>query len=295
MWDRKSLLSASQFSRADVEEMISLASRFKQKTERLCNGKILANIFFEPSTRTEKSFQAAMYRLGGNVISHKDAGSSREKGETKNDTIRILSSYADIAVIRDSEEGKTQEYADIAGIPVINAGDGGNEHPSQMLLDAFTIKENVGRLDDLKVLFVGDMRHSRTIRSLIKILSKFRNNAMYGVHIGDSGISGDIEKLVKKVSPVSSLRGMIEELSPDVVYCNRIQKERLKGETASSYMIDGGVVEIMPENCILMDPLPRVGNMDPRIDSDSRAAYFKQAANGVPMRMAIIAEMLKAK
>ncbi|MBI4014351.1 MAG: aspartate carbamoyltransferase catalytic subunit [Candidatus Aenigmarchaeota archaeon] len=291
MWDRKSLLSASQFSRSDVEEIISLASRLKQKPERLCSGKILANIFFEPSTRTEKSFQAAMYRLGGSVISHKDAGSSREKGETKKDTIRILSSYADIAVIRDNESGRMQEYTKAAGVPVISGGDGSNEHPTQMLTDAFTIKEEIGRLDNLKVAFIGDLKYGRTVHSLMQLLSKFSGNEIFSIAPASLSLPSDMKSMEAGRYDISQLREALAETKPDAVYCTRIQKERLNGEKGS-YVVDSTLLSVLPPHCRIMHPLPRVNEMNVEIDADKRVIPFVQAANGVPVRMAIIAKML---
>ena len=292
MWDRKSLASVAQLSRSDIEEILSVASSFAREPRESCKGGILANIFFEPSTRTEKSFQAAMYRLGGQVITHKDAGSSREKGETKEDTIRILAGYADIAVIRDNEEGKMQAYSKIAGVPVINAGDGSNEHPTQTLLDMFTIMEQTGRLDGLKVAFVGDMKYSRTIHSLMRSLSKFDGNELYSVHAEGLSAPEKMKSMFKGSYPVSRMKEVLKGISPDVVYCNRVQKERLKGEGAECYTIDRDVMAVLPERCMIMDPLPRVGNISAEIDGDKRAAYFRQARNGVPVRMAVISMML---
>lgn len=293
MWDRKSLLSASQFSRADVEGIISLASRLRQKPERLCSGKILVNIFFESSTRTEKSFQAAMYRLGGSVISHKDAGSSREKGETKRDTIRILSSYADIAVIRDNESGKMEEYTKASGVPVISGGDGSNEHPTQMLTDAFTIKEEIGRLDNIKVAFIGDLKYGRTVHSLMRLLAKFSGNELFSISPASLALPEDMRSMGAGRYDISELKAALAETKPDVVYCTRIQKERLNGEQGS-YVVDSQLLSVLPAHCRIMHPLPRINEMNVEIDTDMRVIPFIQAANGVPVRMAIIAAMLGA-
>jgi|SRR3989344_1491624 len=294
MWDRKSLISVDQLSRSDIEKILSVADSLSGGPSDACKGKILANIFFEPSTRTEKSFQAAMYRLGGQVIAHKDSGSSREKGETKEDTIRVLSGYADIAVIRDDEEGKMARYAALAGVSVINAGDGSNEHPTQTLLDAFTILKERGRLDNLKIVFVGDLKYSRTIHSLMKTLSKFSGNRLYGIYPGPLSLPESMKPLVQSLHSVDEMKQALKEMQPDVIYSNRVQEERLHGEKAN-YLIDKSILEAIPEDCILMNPLPRAGELSVEIDSDKRVIPFKQAKNGIPVRMALLSMMIRSR
>lgn len=292
MWDRLSLLSVDQISREDAEEIISLSSRMKASDS--CRGKILANIFFEPSTRTEKSFQSAMYRLGGQVITHRDIGSSREKGETKDDTIRVLASYADIAVIRDDEKGRMKEYSDMAGIPIINGGDGSNEHPTQTLLDMFTIKDEIGRLDNLKVVFIGDLKYSRSIHTIMKMLSKFSGNKLYTISPHELMLPEGMREIQAESYFIEQMKDALKRIQPEVIYCNRIQKERLQGEKGS-YVIDNGILQILPGSSIIMNPLPRAGELSIEIDSDKRFVAFKQAGNGVAVRMALLSMMLKTQ
>ncbi|MBI4019282.1 MAG: aspartate carbamoyltransferase [Candidatus Aenigmarchaeota archaeon] len=294
MWDRNSLVSVTQLSRSDIEEILSVASSFVREPRELCKGKILANIFFEPSTRTEKSFQSAMYRLGGQVLTHKDAGSSREKGETKEDTIRILAGYADIAVIRDDEEGQIMRYAALAGVPAINAGDGSNEHPTQSLLDAFTIMQEHGRLENLRIAFLGDLKYGRTVHSLMKVLSLFPGNEMYSITPSSLTLPAEMRFIEAGHYDVENMEKALNEIKPDVVYCTRVQKERLKGEKGS-YIMHREILEALPTTCRVLHPLPRSNEINADMDSDPRVIPFKQARNGVPVRMAVISMMLKAK
>ncbi len=295
MWDKRSLISIDSLSRSDIEFILDASRRLepfsmKGKRLRVCEGEILANVFFEPSTRTDKSFQAAMYRLGGGVIAHKDAGSSREKGESKLDTLHTLQQYSDIMVIRDPEIDSVGRYADSVNIPLINAGDGSNEHPTQALLDLYTILKEVGRLENLSVVFAGDLKFGRTVHSLIKALRKFSGNRFFGVSPESLGMPYELMGGDCKEINFEEVAG----IKPDIVYATRIQKERMvswEGEKFS-YEINMEVLNNLPPYTKIMHPLPRVNELNPEIDSDSRVIPFKQVKNGMIVRMAILAIML---
>ncbi len=293
MWSKKDLISIDEISRQDIEFVLRCAKILEPLSGRgnklgMCRGEIATLAFFEPSTRTEKSFQSAMYTLGGDVILHKDTGSSREKGETKADTLRTLEQYSDIIVIRDPESNSVAHYADLLDVPVINAGDGSNEHPTQTLFDLYTIKKEVGRLEGLKILFIGDLRYGRTVHSLIKASRKFSGNTFFG-------ISPETLSLPEQLKGNDFQETSMEEfpiLEPDIIYATRIQKERIAGKEDFSYEINRKTLEALPQKTKIMHPLPRVGELNPEIDSDHRFLPFKQARCALQTRMAILALML---
>ncbi len=254
----------------------------------MCKGEIATLAFFEPSTRTEKSFQSAMYTLGGDVILHKDTGSSREKGETKADTLRTLEQYSDIIVVRDPEANSVAKYADLLDVPVVNAGDGSNEHPTQTLFDLYTIKKEVGRIEDLRIVFVGDLRYGRTVHSLIKAARKFSGNTFFGVSPKTLALP---DQLAGNDFHETSMEELAR-LEPDIVYATRIQKERISGTENFTYEINKKTLETLPQKTKIMHPLPRVGELNPEIDSDPRFLPFKQARCALQTRMAILALLL---
>ena len=258
-------------------------------------GRLLASLFYEPSTRTRFSFEAAMHRLGGQVLSAESAAetSSAAKGETLEDAIRIVAGYADAIVIRHPEVGAAQRAASAAGVPVINAGDGRGHHPTQALLDLYTIRKELGRLDRLRVALVGDLRHGRTVRSLALLLSRYAGTELVLVSPPGLRLGSDV---------IAELDGMpveetdeLAEIVPtiDVLYQTRIQAERFELAEAYEryrgvYVITPQLMRSLPEHAILMHPLPRVGEIDPAVDADPRAAYFRQARNGLWTRMAVL-------
>jgi aspartate carbamoyltransferase catalytic subunit len=287
------LISISSLSKDEIELILrcaELLEPFSGKGNKLdvCKGEILGLLFFEPSTRTEKSFQSAMYRLGGDVIVHKDAGSSREKGESKIDTIKVIEQYCDILVIRDTQLGSVSSYAGLSHIPVINAGDGAGEHPTQALLDLYTIKKEIGRLDNLRVVFTGDLKYGRTVHSLIKALRKFSGNMFYGTSPKPLGLSEELKGNDYEEIGIAEL----SQVQPDVIYATRIQKERLGYPASFSYEINNKILETLPSKTRIMHPLPRVDELNPEIDSDPRVVPFKQVRHGLTTRMAILALML---
>lgn len=300
-----SILSVSQFDKEDINYLFSLTEQMRdlvktRGTSDLLKDKVEACIFFEPSTRTSSSFIAAMERLGGKVIPITQGVqfSSVSKGESFEDTMKTLSCYSDCLVIRHPEVGAAARAASACDIPVINAGDGVGEHPTQALLDLFTIQDNLGKLDSLHIGMVGDLLNGRTIHSLIKLLS------MYDVKI--SLVSPPQLRLPQEFKKDVVMNGNLgietERLEDvisdvDVLYVTRVQKERFADEAEyntlkASYVITPELMADAAENMILMHPLPRVGEIAESVDSDPRAAYFRQVENGMYVRMALLAAVL---
>jgi len=268
-----------------------------EKNLNIADGKILATVFFEPSTRTRLSFASAMNRLGGKVISFGDVGmTSVTKGEVLSDTIRIVDSYSDIIAMRHPFDGAAKAIMLYSGVPTINAGDGKHEHPTQTMLDLFTIYKEKGELDGLKVVAVGDLKYGRTVHSLAYALSQYDTEM---VCISPESLRMP-DYVINKL-PSGWLRygeNLEDEVSDaDVIYVTRIQKERFDDEgeyerVRGSYVIDAKFMKLVSDKAIIMHPLPRVDEIAYDVDADPRAVYFKQAYYGVPMRMAIIAGLL---
>ena len=304
-WYGKDILSVKQFSRADLEYVFGVAHEMRGMVGRvgtfdLLKGKILANLFYEPSTRTSSSFTAAMERLGGSVIPINEVKySSVTKGESLADTVRTLECYADVIVLRHPETGSAAIAAKAAKKPVINAGDGVGEHPTQALLDTFTIMEELGRLDNLNVTMLGDLKYGRTVHSLARLLSTYDRIKL-------NYVSPDILKMPKEVmdevgakkipqAEFNSLEKVLPET--DVLYVTRVQKERFEDPAAYEkvkdvYVIDPAVMRSAKKDMIVMHPLPRVGEISPDFDEDPRAAYFRQMEYGLYVRMALLAMVL---
>jgi len=282
-----------------AEKMIPFA-KGEKKTKAL-EGKILATLFFEPSTRTKLSFETAMHRLGGNVIGFSEpAMTSIKKGETLADTIRMVDSYSDIIVIRHSLEGAARLAAEFAESPVINAGDGAGRHPTQCLLDLFTILREKGRIEGLRIALVGDLKYGRTVHSLAYAL------ALLGAELifispetlkMPKEIVRDCQELGAEPKSFTNLERAIKDV--DVIYVTRIQKERFPDPTeynrvVGSYRIDIDLLKHAKEDVVVMHPLPRVNEIDPEVDKTKHALYFKQAFYGVPVRMALLSLLLGA-
>ncbi len=303
-WYGKDIISVKQFKRDDLEYIFGVAHEMRGMVERvgtfdLLKGKILANLFYEPSTRTSSSFTAAMERLGGSVIPINEVRySSVTKGESLPDTVRTLESYADVIVLRHPETGSAAIAAQAARKPVINAGDGVGEHPTQALLDTFTIMEEIGRLDNLTVTMLGDLKYGRTVHSLARLLSLYKVKLNY--------VSPDILRMPKDVmdevaakkipqAEFSSLEKILPEI--DVLYVTRVQKERFEDpadyeKVKGAYVIDPAIMKSAKKDMIVMHPLPRVGEISPDFDDDPRAAYFRQMEYGLYVRMALLAMVL---
>ncbi|MCS7119176.1 MAG: aspartate carbamoyltransferase [Archaeoglobaceae archaeon] len=296
----KHLVSIEDLSKDEIIKILNKSEEFEdvalgKRKSRILESKILANLFFEPSTRTRISFETAMKKLGGEVINvSAQEASSMAKGETLADTVRVISNYCDAIVIRHPLEGAARFAAENSNVPVINAGDGAGQHPTQTLLDLYTIKKEIGRIDGTKIALVGDLKYSRTIHSLIKALTLF-NTKIYLVSppILDlpvefiDELDGDIEKV--------ELESVIGEV--DVVYVTRIQKERFLDEeeykkVAGSYRITIETVKRMKDDAIILHPLPRVYEIAIEVDYTKQARYFKQTFYGVPVRMSILTEVM---
>lgn len=274
-----------------------------QKYSDVCKGKIMATLFYEPSTRTQMSFQSAMIRLGGNIIGFDNpTTSSVSKGENLKDTTKVISSYADVLVIRHPCEGASKAASLTSDCPVINAGDGGHLHPTQTLTDLLTLMEEKGRLDNLTVGLCGDLKNGRTVHSLCKALSCYPNNQFVFISTEDLKLPAYVKDVLTvnncKFTEVSSLDESISNL--DVLYMTRIQKERFSSEEEylaekDTYILDRKKMLNASRDMIVLHPLPRVEEISVEVDDDERALYFKQAEYGVYIRMALIATILNAK
>ncbi len=300
----KDILSVSQFSRGDLEYIFGVAKEMRAMVERvgtfdLLKGKILANLFYEPSTRTSSSFLSAMERLGGSVIPINEVTySSVSKGESLPDTIRTLQCYADVIVLRHPEVGSAKLAAEYASKPIINAGDGIGEHPTQALLDLFTISEELGRVDGLTVTMLGDLKYGRTVHSLAKLLSSFVVRLNY--------ISPEILPMPAELVESLTVKGVSQTqyttLDPvlgetDVLYVTRVQRERFEDlddyeKVKGAYVISSEMMKDAKDEMIVMHPLPRVGEISMDLDDDPRAAYFRQMEYGLYVRMALLAMVL---
>lgn len=300
----KDILSVKQFSRQDLEYIFGVAHEMREMVLRvgtfdLLKGKILANLFYEPSTRTSSSFTSAMERLGGSLIPINEVHySSVAKGESLPDTIRTLECYADVIVLRHPEVGASALAARYAQKPIINAGDGVGEHPTQALLDLFTIYEELGEVDGLIVTMLGDLKYGRTVHSLARLLS------LYDVKI--NFVSPDILKIPSDIINEIEFKGTsqaefikLEPVLPetDVLYVTRVQKERFEDLTEyenvkSAFIITPETLKDAKERMIIMHPLPRVGEISMEVDDDPRAAYFRQMEYGLYVRMALLAMVL---
>jgi len=280
-----------------AEDMLAIARG--EASSDLLKGKVLASIFFEPSTRTRLSFETAMNRLGGRVVGFAGTGAtSVVKGETLADTIRMVSGYADAVVLRHPREGAAKLATEFSGVPIINAGDGAGQHPTQTLLDLFTIRTEKGRIENLNITMVGDLRYGRTVHSLAIALSKFGNTINL---VSPEGLEmpGEVVGHLKDVGMFGKACHSPEEViaDTDILYVTRIQKERFPDpveyeKVAGIYRVDPTLVSRGPEDMIIMHPLPRVKEIMPEVDSLPQAKYFAQAFNGVPVRMALLSMVL---
>ena len=298
------VIESQQFSRPLLEELLDRAEEIKGQPRHFSgrlNGQVMAALFYEPSTRTRLSFEAAMLRLGGDTVGTDNARefSSAAKGETLEDTIRIVSGYADVIVLRHNEEGAARRAAAVSSVPVINAGDGPGQHPTQALLDLYTIRDELGHIDGIRIAMVGDLANGRTVRSLAYLLSKFRDIRICFVAPPQVAMRNDIKDHLDEhhVAWVESedLEAVLPQV--DVIYQTRIQKERFSDEASylalkGIYRIDGSTLARMRKEAIVMHPLPRVDEIAPEVDADPKAAYFRQARNGLYIRMALLDKLL---
>ena len=298
------LMNPLDFSVEELEDLMDLANDIEANPEKYahaCAGKKLATLFYEPSTRTRLSHEAAMLNLGGSVLGFSSAASSSAaKGESVSDTIRMISCYADICAIRHPKEGAPMVACQHSSIPVINAGDGGHQHPTQTLTDLLTIRSLKGRLNNLKIGLCGDLKFGRTVHSLINALARYENIEFVLISPEELQLPGYVKKDVldkQHIPYVETVR--LEEALPDLdlLYMTRVQKERFFNEEdyvrmKDFYILDKKKMELAPEDMLVLHPLPRVNEISVDVDSDPRAAYFKQVQYGVYIRMALILTLL---
>ena len=301
------LMSPLDLSVEELNDLLDLASDIEanpKKYAHACDGMKLATLFFEPSTRTRLSHEAAMMNLGGNVLGFSSAdSSSASKGETVADTVRMVSCYADIIAMRHPKEGAPMVASRYSSIPIINAGDGGHQHPTQTLTDLLTIRSLGGRLDNLTIGLCGDLKFGRTVHSLIQALVRHSNIKFVLISPEELRLPGYIRKdiLDKQNIPYEEVERLEDALPQlDVLYMTRVQKERFFNEEdyirmKDFYILDAKKMELAPEHMLVLHPLPRVNEIAVEVDDDPRAAYFKQAQYGVYVRMALILTLLGIK
>lgn len=300
----RSIIDIVDLSLEDISELIDTANDIianPQKYSEVCHGKKLATLFFEPSTRTRLSFEAAMYELGGNVLSvSSGASSSASKGESVADTAKTVSCYADIIAMRHPKEGAPYVAAANASIPVVNAGDGGHNHPTQTLADLLTIYREKGGFDNLTIGLCGDLKFGRTVHSLMNAMSRYKNNKFVLISPEELRVPSYVrasldEKNIPYVE-TTDLAGVMPKL--DILYMTRVQRERFFNEEdylrlKDSYILEPKKLETAKKDLSILHPLPRVNEISVAVDSDPRACYFKQVLNGKYMRMALIMKLLK--
>lgn len=298
----KSLISITDYTKKEWLDILKLAAKFeKRPNQSKLKGKVVATLFFEPSTRTRLSFEAAAQRLGASVISFSDAQStSVAKGESLKDTIRMASGYADLIVMRHPLDGSARLASEFASVPIINGGDGVNQHPTQTLLDLYSIQKTQRKLDGLTIAFGGDLRYNRTALTLIRALCSFDTRFIF-VSPPQLAITEDMRYFLEEegapFTETDNLRVAIE--SADILYVNRIQKERfadpLEYEAVKDqFVIDTNAIAKTKKNFKIMHALPRINEITEDVDDDPRAYYFEQAKNGIPVRQAILASILGA-
>ena len=303
---QKHVIDLENLSRSQLERVISLAEEIMkapEKYQHACDGKILATLFYEPSTRTQMSFQTAMLRLGGRTIGFDNPmNSSVAKGENLKDTIKIVSGYADIIAMRHPMEGSSKAGALFSSVPVINGGDGGHFHPTQTLTDVITLNNEKGRLTDLTIGLCGDLLNGRTVHSLIKTMSHFENNKFVLISTKALSLPAYIKSVLDKAhcpyKEITSLKEAVSEL--DVLYMTRIQQERFATqqeyeEQKGIFVLDTNKLRYAKKDMVILHPLPRVDEIEVAVDDDPRACYFEQAVYGMYGRMALIYLLLNDK
>lgn len=300
------VIEAQQFDADLLSSIFATAREMEQVVQHygsnILNRRVMATLFYEPSTRTRLSFESAMVRLGGWVLTTESARefSSAAKGETLEDTIRVVAGYADVIVLRHYESGASSRAAQVSGVPIINAGDGAGQHPTQALLDMYTIQREIGRLEGIRIAMVGDLANGRTVRSLCYLLARYRDVTIYFVAPPMVRMKDDIKDYLRRhnlrFEEVDDLYAIAPHV--DVVYQTRIQRERFGDriddyeQARGRYIVDGRLMDCLGEHAVVMHPLPRVDEVDRSVDTDPRAAYFRQAHNGLYVRMALLRMLL---
>lgn len=298
---QKNLISITDFTKDEYLKIMELSKKFEENPQQsLLKGKVIATLFFEPSTRTRLSFETAINRLGGKIIGFSDSNSSSvSKGETLHDTIRMVSNYADMIIMRHPLEGSARYAAEVADVPVINAGDGANQHPSQTLLDMYSIMKTQGRLDDINLFMVGDLKYGRTVHSLLMAMSQF-NNPIFNFIAPPELAMPDEYKIFLQQKGIryfehQEFTDIINQA--DIIYMTRVQKERFIDpveyeKVKNVYILKNDMLANTKPNVRILHPLPRINEIHTNVDSNPKAYYFTQARNGVFTRMAIISHLL---
>ncbi len=302
--EKKDLISITDYSKDDYLRILELAADFEANpNQRLLEGKVVASLFFEPSTRTRLSFETAINRLGGRIIGFSDAGSSSvSKGETLHDTIRMVSNYVDLIVMRHPLEGSARYAAEVADVPVINAGDGANQHPTQTLLDLFSIQKTQGRLDNINIFMIGDLKYGRTVHSLLMAMSQFENPIFNFIAPDELAMPEEYKLFLKEKGIRFFEHTEINENinHADIIYMTRVQKERFMDpieyeKVKNVYILRNSMLDNTRPNVRILHPLPRINEIHTDVDTNEKAYYFTQALNGVFVRQAIIAHILNLK
>ncbi len=299
----KSLVSIDDFSKEEILHILDLAAEFElNPNSKLLEGKVVASLFFEPSTRTRLSFESAVNRLGGSVIGFSDAtATSVSKGETIHDTIKVISNYCDLVVMRHPVEGAARLASEVSAVPVINAGDGANQHPTQTLLDLYSIIKTQGKLDNINIMMVGDLKYGRTVHSLLQALSHFKANFTF---VSPVELQMPVEYktfLYEKGINYYETTDMMERIEEcDIIYMTRVQAERFADNmeyerVKNAYVLRRGMLENTKDNMRILHPLPRVNEIHKSVDKSPKAYYFEQARNGVFARQAAICHLLGLK
>ncbi|MCD7963186.1 MAG: aspartate carbamoyltransferase [Rikenellaceae bacterium] len=300
---KKNLVSITDFSKEEMLKIMDIAADFeKNPYQRILLGKVIASLFFEPSTRTRLSFESAINRLGGRVIGFSDtSNTSVSKGETFHDTISTISNYCDMIVMRHSLEGAARYASEVSRLPVINAGDGANQHPSQTLLDMYSIMKTQGGLDGLNIMLVGDLKYGRTVHSLLQAMSHFKTHFTFVAPPGLAMPEEYKEHLNELGIPFTETTEMGKYINDvDIIYMTRVQRERFSDlmeyeKVKNAYILKNNMLSETKDNMRILHPLPRVNEIATDVDSNPKAYYFNQTENGVYVRMAIISYLLGVK
>ncbi len=301
--EKRSLISITDLTKEEIVRITELAAYFEAHPyEPLLHGRVIASLFFEPSTRTRLSFESAINRLGARVIGFSDTtNTSVSKGETFHDTIQVISNYCDMIVMRHPVEGAPRYASEISKVPIVNAGDGANQHPSQTLLDLYSIKKTQGTLDGINIMMVGDLKYGRTVHSLLQDLSHFDTKFSF-VSPPELQMPEEYKSFLREkgldYTETTEIGDAIDRA--DIVYMTRVQRERFTDpmeyeRVKNVYVLRNGMLEGTKENMRILHPLPRVGEISPDVDANPKAYYFQQTENGVYTRMAIISYLLGVK
>lgn len=299
----RSLVSINDYSKKEITKILDIAEEFEKEPRQMILGDyVIASLFFEPSTRTRLSFESAISRLGGKIIGFTDASSSSvRKGESLKDTIKTVSNYSDLIIMRHPMEGSARFASEVAGVPIINAGDGSNQHPTQTLLDLYSFRKTQGRLEELNVAFVGDLKYGRTVHSLVIALCDF-NATFHLVSPVELKLPSSVKMHIKNRNLNYKQYTDLDEVIPkvDLIYMTRIQRERFSDpieyeKVKNSYILRNKMLSNAKENLRVLHPLPRVNEISEDVDDNSKAYYFQQALNGVYVRQALVTSILGVK